>query len=154
RAQAPRVVVLSIPVLPATPPMGAAARAELLAQARDVATTPWVPTKDAAGQTASGDVVWSPSVQRGFMRFVGLAPNDPAKTQYQLWIFDRARDQLYPVDGGVFNVPSTGEIVVPITPRVTVSDPNLFAITVEPPGGVVVSKRERIVVTATPSPRG
>jgi hypothetical protein len=131
-----------------TAPTAAAARAELLASASDVATLAWQP-KEAAG--TSGDVVWSPSAQRGFMRFVGLPPNDPATSQYQLWIFDRQRDQAFPVDGGVFDVSSTGEVIVPITAKLRVDDATLFAVTVERPGGVVVSRREHIAVLA---PRG
>jgi hypothetical protein len=48
----------------------------------------------------------------------------------------------------VFDVTPGGEVVIPITARVPVQAPTLFAVTVERPGGVVVSKRERIVVTA------
>lgn len=127
-------------------PTAAQARTDLLATAADVTRLDWRPTPEAAG--ASGDLVWSPSTQRGFMRFVGLAPNDPARSQYQLWIFDRQRDQAFPVDGGVFDVSSTGEVVVPITAKLRVGDAALFAVTVERPGGVVVSRREHIVVTA------
>jgi hypothetical protein len=127
----------------------AQARAELLASTTDAARLDWRPAPEAAA--ASGDVVWSPSAQRGYMRFVGLPANDPAKTQYQLWIFDRQRDQAFPVDGGVFDVTSTGEVVVPINPKLHVDDATLFAVTIERPGGVVVSKREHIVVTAARS---
>jgi anti-sigma-K factor RskA len=127
-------------------PTAAQARTDLLATAADASRLTWHPTPEATG--ASGDVVWSPSTQRGFMRFVGLPPNDPTKTQYQLWIFDRQRDQAYPVDGGVFDVASTGEVIVPITAKLWVGDAALFAVTVERPGGVVVSRREHIVVTA------
>jgi hypothetical protein len=129
-------------------PTVAQARAELLA-AGDATRLDWKATPEAA--SASGDVVWSRSAQRGFMRFVGLPPNDPTKSQYQLWIFDRQRDQAFPVDGGVFDVTSTGEVVVPITAKLRVDDATLFAVTVERPGGVVVSKREHIVVTAARS---
>jgi anti-sigma-K factor RskA len=112
----------------------------------------WTATGDSTAVGAEGDVVWSATGQRGVMRIVGLAPNDRAKWQYQLWIFDKNRDDKYPVDGGVFDVDSeTGEVVVPITARLKVDEPVLFAVTVEKPGGVVVSKRERIVVTAKPS---
>ena len=52
------------------------------------------------------------------------------------------------VDGGVFDVPSTGEVIVPITAKLRVGGATLFAVTVERPGGVVVSRREHIVVTA------
>ena len=129
-------------------PTAIAARAELLKSASDATTLAWQP-KEAAG--AMGDVVWSPSTQRGYMRFVGLQPNDPRRSQYQLWIFDRQRDQAFPVDGGVFDVSSTGEVVIPIAAKLRVDDATLFAVTVERPGGVVVSKREHIAVIA---PRG
>ncbi len=46
---------------------------------------------------------------------------------------------------------SAGEVVVPILAKLHVDHATLFAVTVERPGGVVVSKRERIVVTAKPS---
>ena len=124
------------------------ARAKLLASANDVSTIEWTATADPNAKGASGDVVWSQTEQRGFMRFVGLTPNDAAQFQYQLWIFDKNRDQAFPVDGGVFDVSSTGEVIVPISAKLKVDDATLFAVTIEKPGGVVVSKRERIVVTA------
>jgi hypothetical protein len=133
-----------------TTPSPSEGRAQLLASANDVVTLPWTPTTDAAAQGASGDIVWSPSRQEGYMRFVGLQINDPALVQYQLWIFDRDRDQAFPVDGGVFDITPAGEVIVPIRPKLRVGAATLFAVTVEKPGGVVVSKRERIVVTAKP----
>jgi type II secretory pathway component PulM len=123
-------------------------RAALLANAKDVTTIAWTATKDANAVGATGDVVWSASAQQGFMRFKGLAANDAKQIQYQLWIFDADRPEATPVDGGVFDVASTGEVVVPISAKLAVGKPTLFAVTVERPGGVVVSKRERIVVTA------
>jgi anti-sigma-K factor RskA len=52
------------------------------------------------------------------------------------------------VDGGVFDVSSDGEVIVPINARLRVSRATLFAVTVEKPGGVVVSSRERIAALA------
>jgi hypothetical protein len=127
------------------------ARSSLLASTTDAKPIAWSATADANATGASGDVVWSTAQQRGYMRFVGLAANDPKQFQYQLWIFDKNRDDKYPVDGGVFDVSSTGEVIVAISPKLHVSDATLFAVTVERPGGVVVSKRERIVVTAARS---
>jgi hypothetical protein len=135
--------------LPTVATSPATERAALLASATDVAKITWTITQDPASRSATGDVVWSPSAQRGYMRFVGLAPNDPTQFQYQLWIFDKTRDQAFPVDGGVFDVTSNGEVIVAINPKLHVNDLGMFAVTVEKPGGVVVSKRERIVVTAT-----
>jgi hypothetical protein len=136
---------------PAKPPEPTLAqkRDRLLSEAKDVVKVAWSPTKDVAGQGETGEVVWSNERQEGYMTFRAVAKNDPTKSQYQLWIFDGERDERYPVDGGVFDVdPSSGEVVVPISAKVKVAKPTLFAVTVEAPGGVVVSKRERIVVAA------
>ena len=119
-----------------------------LTHVADAQVLPWTATADPAATGAKGDVVWSNTEQKGFMRFSGLSQNDPAATQYQLWIFDGERDDKFPVDGGVFDVTSGGDVVVPIKAKLKVGKPVLFAVTVEKPGGVVVSKRERIVVTA------
>jgi hypothetical protein len=127
-------------------------RETLVADATDLVRASWTATEDAAALEASGEVVWSSDRQEGYMLFRGLEPNDPTENQYQLWIFDptRADWEAKPVDGGVFDVPSTGEVVVPIEAKLGVSETALFAVTVEVPGGVVVSERERIVLTASP----
>jgi len=96
---------------------------------------------------ANGEVLWDNDAQRGFMRFEGLAANDPNVSQYQLWIFDAQREEAHPVDGGVFNA-SGGAILVPIDAKIRVFEPVAFAVTVEKPGGVVVSKREKVVALA------
>ena len=83
------------------------------------------------------------------MRFVGLAPNDPTVEQYQLWIFDRAQPEATPIDGGVFDVVAD-EAVVAIDAKLPVVEPYLFAVTVERPGGVVVSDRSRLTALASP----
>jgi anti-sigma-K factor RskA len=96
----------------------------------------------------SGDLVWSDTKQAGYMRFKGLPINDKLKETYQLWIFDETQDEKTPIDGGVFDVNSDGETIVPITAKLKVKNPKLFAVTVEKPGGTVVSKREKIPVLA------
>jgi Anti-sigma-K factor rskA len=120
-------------------------RAALLAQP-DSLKVNFGATKEPAAAKMTGDVVWDPATQRGYARFVGLAPNDPKLNQYQLWIFDAARDQRYPVDGGVFNVPADGsELIVPIRTALPVHVAKAFAVTLEKPGGVVVSDRDHVV---------
>lgn len=137
---------------PAAQPTAGATRGERLAeelsQAPDRVELPWTATDDPAGRTVGGRVVWSDDLQKGYMSFSGLQSNDPAHEQYQLWIFDADRDDRYPVDGGVFDVPTAGEVVVPIDAKLPVARATLFAVTVETPGGVVVSSRERIVALA------
>ena len=96
-----------------------------------------------------GDVVWDSDRQEGYLTLQGLAPNAPAARQYQLWIFDAARDDRYPVDGGVFDVPVHSQaLTVPIRPALHVSQPVAFAVTLEPVGGVVVSDRSHLMALA------
>jgi hypothetical protein len=139
-------VVVSVPVPPPAPPAPEEARTRMLAEGK--APIPWGGTKDPAAKGVEGDVVWDGRRQLGYMRFRGRAPNDPKKLQYQLWIFDKNQDDRHPVDGGVFDVTGDGEVVVPITAKLQVREPTLFAITIEKPGGVVVSSRERLVLAA------
>jgi len=97
-----------------------------------------------------GDVVWSDAANTGYMRIDGLPVNDPSESQYQLWIF-RGEDpnaEPHPIDGGVFDVTSEGEVVIPIDAKLDVGRASAFAVTVEEPGGVVVSGREQIVALA------
>ena len=148
----PTSVPSAAPTAPGPAALASLAPAELrerLLAAEGSARAEWTPTKDPLGKAATGEVVWNKAQQKGTMRFKGLAKNDPTRAQYQLWIFDKTRDEKYPVDGGVFDVDSeTGDVIVPIRATLAVNAPVLFAVTLEKPGGVVVSKRERIVVTA------
>lgn len=96
----------------------------------------------------AGKILWSDSMQEGYMVFDGLPINDPKVEQYQLWIFDTDRGQEVPVDGGVFNVTEEGKVVVPVDAHVPVENAVQFAVTVEKPGGVMRSNREKIPVLA------
>jgi anti-sigma-K factor RskA len=139
--EGPRVVEQPVPTL-------AEQRETLLAAAQPLAAE-WSRTEDPASAEVAGDVVWDEATQTGYMRFVGLPANDPGEVQYQLWIFDATRDDRYPVDGGVFDVPAgAAEVIVPINATLPVREAALFAVTVERPGGVMVSSRERIVALA------
>lgn len=120
------------------------ARGQLLASA-GVGHWAW----GGASEMGSGDVVWDGSQQRGFLRLRGFVPNDPARAQYQLWIYDATRDDRHPVDGGVFDVPAgLAEVIIPMHPSLPVGRARAFAITVERPGGVVVSARDKVVAFA------
>lgn len=131
------------PVPPSADPE--AGRSTLLAEAPDTVILPWSPPTVPGYEQVTGDVVWSQSRQQGYLRLAGLPVNDPARAQYQLWIVDPARDS-HPVDGGVFDVGSRGEVVIPIQAKLPVSSPKAFAITLEKPGGVVVSAGPLLVV--------
>lgn len=96
----------------------------------------------------SGDIIWSDETQTGYMTFNGLPVNDPAKQTYQLWIFDETQDPKTPIDGGTFDVGADGRVVIAINAKLRAKNPAMFAITIEKPGGVVVSDRKRIAALA------
>ncbi len=138
-------------------------RQKLIDEHKDTAVFSFAATEDPVGKTlAGGDVVWNQRLQKGFLRFKGLAVNNPSAEQYQLWIFDPARPSEYPVDGGVFDArqaftdASTGDMVIPIDPKLLVrGNPAAFAVTVEQAGGVVVTDRKRVFALApTAKPAG
>jgi len=107
----------------------------------------WAPGTTPFSVPVTGDVVWSESTQTGFLRFVSMPVNDPTVEQYQLWIIDPKRDDE-PIDGGVFDISETGEVIVPIDAKLRVLEPAAFAITIEKPGGVVVSTQSRLPLIA------
>lgn len=123
-------------------------RAELISAAKDLVQVKWAdgPTPISG---AEGDVVWSPSQQQGYLRFRGLTVNVPTVQQYQLWIFDKNQSDKTPIDGGVFDITSDQEVIIPIQAKLRVQEAYLFAVTIEKPGGVVVSSRERLPLLAT-----
>jgi hypothetical protein len=124
------------------------ARISLVQEAPDVVTLPWAAPTAAGYEAVRGDVVWSQSRQQGYLRLANMPVNDPARTQYQLWIVDPDRDSKHPVDGGVFNVSASGEVIVPIQAKLPIRSPRAFAITAEQPGGVVVSAGPLLVVAS------
>jgi len=107
-----------------------------------------IPWEENQNSRATGEVVWRDSSQRGFMVFNGLRPNNPAQSQYQLWIFDANTGDEHPIDGGVFDIAAGVQTIVPIDARIPVTDAVMFAITEEKPGGVVVSDRKRLPLLA------
>jgi hypothetical protein len=129
---------------PVTP---AELRAQLL-NSPNAIKAEWGPGNVKEISQISGDVVWSDDKQTGYMRFRGLPKNDASKEQYQLWIFEDAKLEPHPKDGGVFDVTADGEVIIPINAKLLTRSPKVFAVTIEPPGGVVVSKREKIAALA------
>jgi hypothetical protein len=127
-------------------------RDRLLAEAGDVKRAQWTKGNVPGTETVTGDVVWSDAKQQGYMTFRGLPVNDANREAYQLWIFEDAKLEELPKDGGVFNVTSEGEVIVPIDPKLRTIDPKAFAVTIEKPGGVVRSSREKIALLAPVKP--
>ena len=133
---------------------------ETLAQKRDrlkaaggqISVAEWTKGNVKETEGVTGEVVWSDSRQEGYMTFRGLPVNDPNLQAYQLWMFEDAKLEEFPKDGGVFNVTSEGEIIIPIDPKLRTISPKAFAITIEKPGGVVRSDREKIAVLGPVKP--
>ncbi len=90
--------VASIPKVAETPVRQnlteSAKRDRLVAAAPDLIKSALETPKGTAG--ISGDVVWSNSLQKGYVTFRGLPANDPGKETYQLWIVDENQDPKNP----------------------------------------------------------
>lgn len=127
-------------------------RQRLIESEQALVRAEWAKGNVPQSEGISGDVVWSDSKQEGFMRIKGLPVNDASKEQYQLWIFEDGKLEAHPKDGGVFDVNDAGEVIIPINAKLKTIDPKAFAITVEKPGGVVVSNRDKIAGLAAVKP--
>lgn len=138
----PKVETVYVQITP-TPAPPANQQLEQLLASTDVVQTKLTNPKNP--NEIVGDVFWSDSAQRGFVRLRGIPVNDKAREQYQLWIVAANQDAKTPVDGGVFDVNDAGEVIIPINAKVKVEKPAAFAITAEKPGGVVVSKGEKVM---------
>ena len=136
-----------VQVTPTPTPSLAEQRAELL-NANDLVQSKWTAPPTAADQSVSGDVVWSDAAQQGFVRIKGLPVNDKTEETYQLWVFEEGQGSATPVSAGTFDVNSAGELVLPLDAEIKVRHPKKFAVTVEKPGGVVVSKLKKIAAVA------
>ena len=144
------VEVAQVPTPTVTPkaPTAAELRDQLLTAAAGTIKAAWTAGNVKELSQVVGDVVWNDNKQQGFMRLKGLPANDTTKETYQLWIFDKTQDPATPIDGGTFDVKSDGEVVIPINAKLKAEGPQMFAITIEKPGGVVVSKRGKIAAIA------
>ncbi|HSD73691.1 MAG TPA: hypothetical protein VLB75_02910, partial [Steroidobacteraceae bacterium] len=86
-APQPAVPVVTTQQPTVTPELTPAQKREtLLAKGGQVVQSPWSSTADPASQGVAGDIVWDNESQTGYVRFTGLAANDPRTFQYQLWI--------------------------------------------------------------------
>lgn len=142
-----RIAQLEAPIDPAT----VSENRRKLLQVPETIRIAWqpfdLPDAPAEQREVSGDVVWNDRLEQGYLRFVGLKPNDPNVEQYQVWVIDE-RGMEQKVSGGVFNANADGEVIVPIHPGIDVRRVALFAITIEEPGGTWVPDLRRRVVVA------
>jgi anti-sigma-K factor RskA len=119
-------------------------RQRLIDEEQALARAEWTKGNVPDAEGISGDVVWSDAKQAGYVRVSGLPVNDKTKQTYQLWIYDETQSEKTPIDGGTFDVSETGEVIIPIDANLTAKNPKAFAITIEKPGGVMVTDGKRI----------
>lgn len=149
------VMQAKIDQLSATPtpaPSLAELRDRMKAAGGQITRAEWTKGNVPGTEVVTGEVIWSDAEQKGYMTFRGLPVNDANKEAYQAWIFEDAKLEEFPKDGGVFNVTTNGEVIIPVNAKLRTIDPKAFAITIEKPGGVVVSEREKIAVLAPVKP--
>ena len=120
--------------------------------ADDMIQFPWHSRSNSL-ESVSGDIIWTDKGQKGFIKIAGLPMNDPSQNQYQVWILDPLNHKQ-PVDGGVFDVTQTDKtLIIPINPKLPISKAVGFAITLEQPGGVVVSNQPLLLTAPKERPQ-
>jgi len=132
--------------------LATAARQHEQEMAKERALTALVSAKDGIVASLSGAVpsaaraygwvMWSPGAKHGFI-VVHFLPPLPKGKQYQLWAIADKR----PLPAGVFDVDTVGHNA--LTVQVNAADPDLFAITVEPAGGLPAPSGPTIIKSAT-----
>jgi hypothetical protein len=104
----------------------------------------------ASGNATVGEVTWNSAEGTGVLKVTNLEPAAKG-TAYQLWVYDEARDQRYPVSAGTIQVqPGKTETLIPIDPSIKVSSAAAFTVTLEQAGGNVTATREKVVSIAVP----
>jgi len=124
------------------------ATTQSIASANDTITMRWKPWDAPEVPGVGGEIAWNERLQRGTMTFTGLPANDPARTQYQLWIIDE-RGMEQRINGAIFDSLASGTLTVEVAPSIRVRNAAAFAVTIEGPGGTWVSDMKRRVVIAT-----
>ncbi len=119
---------------------------QVLAQTPAATRLNWQGMGDPRYENVGGYIRWDNQTQKGVMQLTGLPANNPAEAQYQLWIVDPERD-ANPIDGGVFDI-SDGDNLLAVDAKLQVINPKAFAITLEQPGGVVVSAGPLLVIAS------
>ena len=120
--------------------------------ADDMIQFPWHSRSNSL-ESVSGDIIWTDEGQIGFIIIAGLPMNDPTQNQYQVWILDPLNHKQ-PVDGGVFDVTQADKtLIIPINPKLPISKAVGFAITLEQPGGVVVSNQPLLLTAPKERPK-
>ena len=86
-------------------------------------------------------------------QFDVVTSTEKYKNQYQVWILDPLNHKQ-PVDGGVFDVTQSDKtMIIPINPKLPISKAVGFAITLEQPGGVVVSNQPLLLTAPKERPQ-
>lgn len=133
-------------ITPTPTPAMSEQRQQLMASMPDVAQQDWSDFNPKKPLNVQGDVVWSNTAQKGFVRFKNLPVNDKTKETYQIWVFDET--QKNPVSAGVFDANENGEIIIPMDAAIKITKPTMVGITAEKPGGVMVSGLEKVMAVA------
>lgn len=104
----------------------------------------------ASGNATVGEIIWNNAEGTGVLKVTNLEPAAPGAS-YQLWVYDQARDQRYPVSAGTIKVEAgKSQTLIPIDPSVKVSSASAFTVTLEPADGNVTATREKVVSIAVP----
>jgi len=99
----------------------------------DVINTNWLRTLNPLVKNVEGRVIWSNSLQKGMMEFVGL-PEIAKNQKYQLLIYDLVGKDTKPILSTEFKTVLSKKFLVPFTAKETIKSPFKFELMLDTDG--------------------
>lgn len=99
----------------------------------DVINTNWLRTLNPLVKNVEGRIVWSNTLQKGIMEFVGL-PEIANNQKYQLWIYDLEGKDTKPVFSDEFSKVTKEALLIPFSVKKTITAPFKFELLLKTEG--------------------
>lgn len=106
---------------------------QLILAQEDVINTNWLRTLDPFIKNVEGRIVWSKTLQKGVMEFVGL-PEISDNKKYQLWIYDLVGNNTNPLLSAEFTKVSLEKTLILFSSKSFVNSPFKFELLLKTDG--------------------
>ena len=106
---------------------------QLILNQADVIDTNWLRTLDPLVKEVEGRLVWSNTMQKGVMEFIGL-PEIAANQRYQLWIYDLIGEDAKPIFATEFSKDNKSDFLKSFSSKQTIKSPFKFELMLKTSG--------------------
>ena len=106
---------------------------QLILNQKDVINTNWLRTLNPLVENVEGRIVWSNTLQKGIMEFIGL-PEIDKNQSYQLWIYDLEEKNSKPIFSDEFSKVSDDALLIPFSAEMNITSPFKFELLLKTEG--------------------